>query len=344
MIKRRLLVGILGIGSVTTGATLLWAWPTYNSLPCKHDPISPEQCSLIKCVPDGRPVDPAHNPGARVFPQFLDDTEPLLKELQPIKREFGINLIEPVHAAIYRWQMSYLSRPPPVNMLRVTGRPEHSQQRRPWGYGDTFDESALPPVLKATADRIRAISGIRLGRLRDVTINWRHSSFMRLDPHLDPAGDGENIFVLSVDAPAVLTLSPNNWYRLSRWMSLLSFEDERDQVRREAERSWTSYDIDVLLPPRALLHLSGDARWKWTHGIRLGVEAPPGAAMPVQGRSGGAGGDGGAGAAGDTGGSGAVRGGGRSGGGLLHWFGRPDELFGPTLERHSVVFAFGEPE
>ncbi len=44
--------------------------------------------------------------------------------------------------------MSYLAQPPPVNMLRVTGRPEHAQQKRPWGYGDTFDESALPPQIK----------------------------------------------------------------------------------------------------------------------------------------------------------------------------------------------------
>ncbi|GLC36901.1 hypothetical protein PLESTM_000516300 [Pleodorina starrii] len=315
MSRRRLLVGVLGLGTTATGATLLWAWPTYNSCPSKHEPITAEQCSLIRHVPDGHPVNPARNPGARVFPRFLENTEPLLKELQPIKKEYGINLIEPVHAAIYRWQMSYLPRPPPVNMLRVTGRPEHAQQRRPWGYGDTLDESALPPEIKAAADRIRALPGLRLGRLRDVTINWRHSSFLRLDPHLDPATDGENIFVLSVDAPAVLTLSPHNWYRLSRWLSMLTLEDEREQVRREAERSWTSYDIDVLVPPGALLHLSGDARWKWTHGTRLGVPAAPGAGEE-----------------------------GERGRALLHWFGRPDALFGPTPERHSVVFAFAAPE
>ncbi|KAG2427968.1 hypothetical protein HXX76_011955 [Chlamydomonas incerta] len=172
--------------------------------------------------------------------------------------------------------MSYLPRPPPVNMLRVTGRPEHAAQRRPWGYGDELDESSLPPSIKAAADRLRALPGLRLGRLRDVTINYRHSGFLRLDPHLDPAGDGENVFVLSVDAPSVLTLSPANWYRLTRLLGWLG-ADEREQVRREAERqSWTRHDIDVLVPPGAALHLSGDARWKWMHGTRLGV-APPAA-------------------------------------------------------------------
>mgnify|MGYP001807559592 CR=1 FL=1 len=39
---------------------------------------------------------------------------------------------------------------------------------------------------QAAADRLRALPGLRLGRLRDVTINYRHSGFLRLDPHLDP--------------------------------------------------------------------------------------------------------------------------------------------------------------
>lgn len=30
-------------------------------------------------------------------------------------------------------------------------------------------------------------------------------------------------------------------------------------------------DVDVDLPERALLHLSGPARLEWGHGIRLGV-------------------------------------------------------------------------
>ena len=45
--------------------------------------------------------------------------------------------------------MSYLKHPPPVNMMRITGRPAHpGQALPPWGYGDDFDEGALPPALK----------------------------------------------------------------------------------------------------------------------------------------------------------------------------------------------------
>ncbi len=37
------------------------------------------------------------------------------------------------------------------------------------------------------AQRIRQLPGLQLGPLRDVTVNWRHGGFLRLDPHVDPA-------------------------------------------------------------------------------------------------------------------------------------------------------------
>lgn len=54
---------------------------------------------------------------------------------------YGLSLISPQHAALYRFQQSYLGpHAPPVNMLRVTGRPEAQEQRpAPWGYGDVSD-------------------------------------------------------------------------------------------------------------------------------------------------------------------------------------------------------------
>lgn len=44
-----------------------------------------------------------------------------------------------------------------------------------------------------------------------------------------------------------------------------------------ATRSWTDDDIDILLSPRDLLYFTGDARYKWKHAIRSGVEVtdPP---------------------------------------------------------------------
>ena len=42
--------------------------------------------------------------------------------------------------------------------------------------------------------------------------------------------------------------------------------------RRVSEQSWQpGKDVDVDVPAHALLHISGDARHSWHHGIRLGV-------------------------------------------------------------------------
>jgi hypothetical protein len=75
---------------------------------------------------------------------------------------------------------------------------------------------------------------------------------LSLWPVPSAAADGENVFVMSVDAPTVLTLSPANLFRLLRVLRAMSLEDERDAVRREAETSYTPYDIDVLIPPGAV--------------------------------------------------------------------------------------------
>ena len=100
------------------------------------------------------------------------------------------------------------------------------------------------------------------GPLRDVTINLRNDSFFRLDPHLDPSSDGGNVFILGFLSPTVLTLSP-----IGQMAGLM------DQ-RKVARHSWApGEDIDCLLEARSVLHLSGDARGKLHHGIRLGVDA-----------------------------------------------------------------------
>eukprot|EP00877_Chromochloris_zofingiensis_P014807 jgi/Chrzof1/9580/Cz04g08080.t1 len=197
-------------------------------------------------------------------------------------------------------------------MLRVTGRPEHAAQKAPpWGYGDTFDESKLPPALQQLANKVRSIPGLHLGALRDVTINYRHSYFFRLDPHIDPALDGESVFIIGLDSDAVLTLCPDKWWKLTQaWnmvRGVLTMEDERDLIKRQNQRSWTPYDLDVLMKKASLVLISGDARWSWTHGTRLGIEVP-----------------------------GKL--------GLHDWWGSPEHIIYRNPERHSVVLAFAKPE
>lgn len=62
--------------------------------------------------------------------------------------------------------------------------------------------------------------------------------------------------------PALLPLPP--WMLERRWnllVSLVTMEDERELVRRQAEgASWTPQDLDVLMEAGTLVHLSGDAR------------------------------------------------------------------------------------
>lgn len=200
----------------------------------------------------------------------------------------------------------------------------------PWGYGDAFDESQLPPMLARLVAQVRSIPGLQLGRLRDVTINYRRAGFLRLDPHLDPHLDGENVFILGLDSDAVLTLCPHNLFRLTSWLEGVAgalLADERALTRAHAEHSWTSLDVDVLAEKGTLVHLSGDARWTWTHGTRAGVQL---------GRSG----EGDVKAVGGT----AGRETGTKEYVLHDWWGSMRHLVARGPERTSIVLAFAKPE
>jgi hypothetical protein len=248
--------------------------------------------------------------------------------------------------------MAHLQLPPPVNMQRVTGRDEGAawieepQRRAPWGYGRAFDPRQLPPTLRLLADRLQTCGDFHLGSLRDVTINLRSHAFYRLDPHVDPLSDGGNVFVLGFLSPTVLTLSP------------IGHHAGRMDQRKVARHSWApGEDFDCLLEPRTLLHLSGDARNKLNHGIRLGVDAAElkalGVELPlrmphaVQEEGSATGSNGSSGSS--TRSSGSVGGGtvshssGSSRGVLYDWWGSAHSPVARAPERLSVVFAFAAP-
>jgi len=175
-------------------------------------------------------------------------------------------------------------------------------------------------------ERIQNSPHFCLGKPRDITINHREKYFYRLDPHVDPVKDGGNVFILGLLSDTVLTLSPT-----SRTMH--PDQHKTMDPRKVAEVSWLpGKDIDVDLPARALLHLSGDARYTWCHGIRLGVTHPQiedfylGAELPEEAR--------------------VVEGeGGKEGGvPLWDWWGSVKNLRRRGPERLSVIFAFADPE
>jgi hypothetical protein len=318
---RRLAVAAAATFSAAAAGAAAWLAPVYPAA-ASHTSEPPPPSPLLCAVRDGQP--PARHPGVTATPDFLSPRErrALLAEVSPLLKRYGIDLISPLHAAMYRFQQSYLpAPPPPVNMLRVTGRPEHAAQTRPpWGYGDAFDASALPPTLAALAGRVTAAAaerGVRLGPLRDVTLNKRRGFFYRLDPHIDPAADGEHVFIVGLDADTVLTLSPARLQAAASAAdaaaSALGFGDERDALRRSAEASWTRWDLDVLAAAGTLVHLCGPARWSWTHATRLGCPLPPDSSggPPAQPR------------------------------GALHdWFGNRESVVLRSPERHSIVLAF----
>lgn len=85
-----MLRGLAGAASAGGIGTLYWTWPRYNATSTNpHDPITKEQCSLLRMVPSGDSVDPSCNPGARTWGNFMTPAElqELLKELQPVKQQ-----------------------------------------------------------------------------------------------------------------------------------------------------------------------------------------------------------------------------------------------------------------
>lgn len=91
-------------------------------------------------------------------------------------------------------QPRHLERPP--FLPPITAETQLTAVRRP-----------APPHLPTVpahvpgqvAQRIRQLPGLRLGPLRDVTVNWRHGGFLRLDPHVDPAVRVHRSYVATLD-------------------------------------------------------------------------------------------------------------------------------------------------
>jgi len=84
------------------------------------------------------------------------------------------------------------------------------------------------------------------------------TDYYRLDPHIDPKEDGNNVYIYSATAPAVLTLQPQRAGKFFGYFGV--------------KRTW--WDIDVFVPEGHVLELKGPSRWSWTHSIQQGVEVP----------------------------------------------------------------------
>jgi len=139
------------------------------------------------------------------------------------------------------------------------------------------------------------------GPVRDITVNYRSHSFFRLDPHVDPAEDGNNVFILGLLSDVVLSFVPPDNVLSPGFL-------RRTEAATIAENSWTDKDIDVLLQQRSLVHFCGDARWRWGHAIRGGLEVDENGKRTV-----------------------------------VDWWGRQDFFIRRSPTRISVVVAFQDP-
>ena len=278
-----------------------------------HRPHDDTDRCHLRCVKTGAQVDAAANPGVRVFPRFVADeeTEAVVACARDLLERFGrSHALNPRHLRVYNRQMAHLGdERPPINMLRVTGRYEMDDQPiAPWGHGDDLDIDLVPAPLRRLVDRAQATPGLALGKLRDVTINYRHSSFFRLDAHVDPPKDGPNVCIIGLLSDTVLTISKVG----------PPASTSMDQ-RRVALESWDPDDVDALVRCNTMVHLHGPARDTLNHGIRLGLLAREladrGAALRDE-----------------------------PPGVLFDFFGTTDDPIRRRPERISVVFAFADPE
>lgn len=286
----------------------------------RHRPPTEAEVAQFRRVSDGQLVSsPADNPGARIHMGLLApaEIEALEGTARDLCKSHGIDLIDPYTRSMYEMQMSFLRVLPPVNMLRVTGRPENERQRKgEWGYGDDFDPTKLPDAIRTLVERIQNIPGLALGKPRDITINQRKGRFYRLDPHLDPKLDGGSIFIYSLTAGTVITLSPLDYWKEYELYLAKKLANDPDWKKKGLEwfrstRSYTPEDLDVLAPLHSAVQLSDDARWTWTHATRLGMEAE----MDEKGKK-------------------RWR--------LADWWGSPDRIIPRSEERISVIVAFGD--
>ena len=278
----------------------------------RHRPFNQSELDFCRRV-DGSKFFDYLNPGIRVESNYVheNDAVEITKCANLLKSDYGFSTSEALDVlAIDGDKHTKLDLK--IQSLRVTGRPElTTQNRAPWGYGDDFRIDSVPTVILNIANKIQNdanFGSLKPQTLRDITINYRSHSMFKLDPHCDPASDGQNVFILGLLSDVVLTFTPPDALEGRRLALEAGFHDPGGTRRTTADaialRSWTDHDIDVLLTKNSLVHFTGPAKTIWKHAIRIGVDA------------------------------------GEPYNGICDWFGSINTLVKRNPERISIVFAF----
>ena len=235
--------------------------------PLAHRAIAKRDVEHSRWAVDGKFVMPKDNIGVRVEPDFVTEAEAAAigAEILAAGDAYGYPYDGDTRTHLLDDKGKVAKTEHRVNNIRVTGRSEKPDVQKipPWNYGDEFDTASLSPALAQLAEKIATCGHFAVGPARDATINIRENSFFQLDPHVDPADDGPDVFILGLESSVVLTFTPPE--------DLLPVPRRRDP-REVGLRSWSDRDIDVLVRPRTLVHFTGLARSTWMHAIRAGVE------------------------------------------------------------------------
>lgn len=130
--------------------------------------------------------------------------------------------------------------------------------KAPWGCGDAMQMDKLPLTLRWALKRV-AKECPRVGALRHVFLEYSPNGVFCRAPSCPPGFDGHDYVIIPLTemgkTPTVLTFSP-----LLRSRNAHSVET--------LVNSWTTRDIDVLVPGGGAVRVVGEARYFWGWGIR----------------------------------------------------------------------------
>jgi hypothetical protein len=131
--------------------------------------------------------------------------------------------------------------------------------KAPWGCGDRIRLEQMPASLRYLVHHTQhAFEG--MGRLRHVYIEYSPSGEFYRAPRPPKMYDGHDYVVIPLrrdDQDTVVTMSPVLRSRVS-------------DLREVALNSWTTRDVDALVPAGCMLRVYGTARYEWGWGMRPG--------------------------------------------------------------------------
>lgn len=209
----------------------------------------------------GEALSPSQNIGLRVVPNTtsVEERHVLLDQVVRWASQFG-QKIDPRRVSLLEERAK--SEGVDMDFFRdVVVISDHAEDiqlmKAPWGTGDRIKYEMMPSALRHMVNKAQeAFEGI--GRLRHVYIEYSPSGKFYREPRATKAFDGHDYVIIPLrrdQNPTVITFSP-----LLR--SKVSF------LKEVLEGSWTSRDVDAIIPPGGALRVYGTARYEWGWCLR----------------------------------------------------------------------------